>query len=92
MAIHISEHEMSSTSTAHTAREADGTWTVTWLPGRNLTRNQAISAMMIAVTVAGPLEPGDLRFLHIEGWAAELGLAAETAVTMALQPPDDTAR
>lgn len=92
MGLHIASNLMFSDVTLHTAREEDGTWTVSWLPGHALTRNQAISAMTIAVTVAGSVEPGDLRWLHVEGWAAELGLKAADAVRMAAQPPPDTAR
>jgi hypothetical protein len=49
---------MSSAATPHTATAwpAPGEptlWSVTWLPGRALTRDQAITAMTIAETVAG---------------------------------------
>ena len=51
----ITEDSMTSDQTRHTAaRTADG-WTVTWLPGRVLNRNQAITAMTIAEEAAGSL-------------------------------------
>lgn len=90
MSLHIASNLMYGDTTEHTAREEDGTWTVTWLPGRVLDRNQAVSAMQIAVAVAASVEPGDLRFIHVEGWAAELGLAPAEAVMLASKPPADT--
>lgn len=48
---------------------------MTWLPGRVLTRNQAITAMVLAETVAGGIgDHTDKRWLFIEGWADELGI------------------
>ena len=56
-------------------------WAVTWLPGRVLTRNQAITAMMLAETVAGGVgEHIDKRWLFIEGWANEPGMTGADAV------------
>jgi hypothetical protein len=55
MNIEIAEAEMRGSATAHTARRADPanapngrSWIVSWLPGRALTRNQAITAMVMA--------------------------------------------
>ncbi len=46
--------------------------TVTWLPGRVRTRNQAATAMVLAETVAGGAgDHTDERWLFIEGWANE---------------------
>ena len=91
MGLHIASNLMFSDVTPHTAREEDGAWEVSWLPGRNLTRSEAVSAMMIAVTVGGSVEPGDLRWLHVETWSSELGLTPAEAVMMAGKPPQDTA-
>lgn len=98
MGLSITADLMSSDDTPHTAEpwpvpESEGPptlWRVSWLPGRYLERDQAISAMMIAVTV-GSAGPGDLRVLHIEGWAGELGLAPAEAVMMVSKPPAGTA-
>jgi hypothetical protein len=51
MALTINDRTMTSDDTDHTARLAPGEqhqWEVSWLPGRRLTRNQAITAMTLA--------------------------------------------
>jgi hypothetical protein len=80
---------MSSAATPHTAAATGGGWTVSWLPGRTLDRNQAITAMTIADMVGGGGVPraDDAIWLHLDGWAAELGLTAPTAVARVSQPP-----
>lgn len=97
MTAKITETRMSSDATPHTAtaRPVPGEptlWSVTWLPGRTLTRDQAITAMTIAETVtARPVDQNGGRPLwrpHLESWAAELGLSADEAAEMALAPPD----
>lgn len=89
MAITITDHLMSSPDTPHTAAPSAGAgWYVTWLPGRLLTRTLAIAAMTIAAVVGGrELPSGDQLWPHLEGWAAELGLSAVTAVVWASEPP-----
>ncbi len=87
MTLTIYDATMTSDQTAHTARLAPGRqhlWEVSWLPGRALDRNSAITAM----TLAG--EP-DLNERHqlwpfIQGWAAELGLIGSDAIDRAAQP------
>jgi hypothetical protein len=76
MALTILDDSISSDRTAHTARAVpDRDWEVSWLPGRPLTRNGAITAMTLAeVTAPGDMHPGHRLWPHIEGWAAELGL------------------
>jgi hypothetical protein len=51
MATKISDTEMTSDITRHTATHTDDGWTVTWLPGRTLTRDEAITAMTVAEMV-----------------------------------------
>lgn len=89
MSIHITDEAMSSDRTRHRARlwpvpghQAPGTlWEVTWLPGRYLERNQAITAMVLAETVASGFgDHTDPQWLHVDGWAAELGLSGPDAV------------
>jgi hypothetical protein len=46
--ITITDTSMSSPATPHTAAATGGGWTVSWLPGRILTRDQATTAMVIA--------------------------------------------
>jgi hypothetical protein len=80
---------MTSDQTAHTARLAPGSqhqWEVSWLPGRALDRNSAITPMTLA-DIAG--EP-DLNKQHhlwpfIQDWAAELGLTGTDAINRASQ-------
>jgi hypothetical protein len=50
-------------------------------PGRVLTRNQAITAMVLAEPVAGGIgDHTDKRWLFIESWANELGITGADAV------------
>lgn len=91
MTLTIDDDHIRSDHTMHTARPASGTrhaWEVSWLPGRLLDRNTAITAMTLA-DMAGP---GDLHtrqrlWPHIENWAAELGLTGSDALNRAAQPP-----
>ena len=85
--IRITSTHMSSPDTPHTAT-ADG-WEVSWLPGRTLDRNQATTAMVIAdiVGATGVPRADDPVWLHLDGWAAELGLTAPGAVARAAEPP-----
>ena len=81
MNIRITDEAMTSDTTPHGTRsDADG-WAVTWLPGRVLTRNQAITAMVLAETVTGNIgDHTDKRWLFIESWANELGMTGADAV------------
>ena len=72
MNIKITDEAMTSDTTPHSTRPDGHGWAVTWLPGRVLTRNQAITAMMLAETVAG--HHTGQRWPFIESWANELGI------------------
>ncbi len=90
MTLTINDSSMTSDRTPHTARHAPdrGGWEVSWLPGRTLDRNTAITAMILAGTAAQPgLREGHRLWPHIQGWAAELGLTGPEAVAAASQPP-----
>jgi hypothetical protein len=90
MTLTITGTTMTSGQTAHTARLAPGgqhRWEVSWLPGRALDRNSAITAMTLAAHAGEP----DLNEQHrlwpfIQGWAAELGLTGPDAINRASQP------
>jgi hypothetical protein len=90
MSLTINDTTMTSDQTAHSARQAPGSqhlWEVSWLPGRVLDRNSAITAMVLADSTREP----DLNERHrlwpfIESWAAELGLTASDAISWASQP------
>jgi hypothetical protein len=61
---------------------------VSWLPGRVLDRNTAITAMTLADTAAKrDLHDRHPLWPHIQSWAAELGLTAPEAIAKASQPP-----
>ena len=93
MALTIGDDTMSSDSSAHTARKAPGRgqgyqWEVSWLPGRHLDRNSAITAMVLAdVTGHGDMHTGHRLWVHVEGWAAELGLTAPDVLAQTVSPP-----
>ncbi len=97
----ITDTRMTSDTTAHRAAVQHGAivsggptaWAVTWLPGRLLTRNQAITAMTLAemlVERAHVLaDPAAKLWWHVDAWAQELGLSRADAVAMASKPPED---
>jgi hypothetical protein len=75
MALSIADTAMTSDLTRHSARHSSGEWRVSWLPGRTVDRNQAVTALSIAETVAQKpsLSPGDRGWPVVKAWAAELG-------------------
>jgi hypothetical protein len=85
MALSIADTAMTSDLTAHVAQPSGDRWRVSWLPGRALDRNQAVTALTIAETVARwpRLGPGDRGWPMVKVWAAELGLTANAAVRAA---------
>ena len=92
----ISDTTMTSDQSPHTARHAPSRngWEVSWLPGRTLDRNTAITAMVLADTSADErVREGHRLWPHIQGWAAELGLSRTVRSNPArrllrpLQPP-----
>ena len=91
MTLIIQNGNISSDTTRHTACLAPGhenAWQVSWLPGRHMDRNSAITAMTLAEVVAtDDVNPGHRLWLHIEGWSAELGLTVPDALTWISQPP-----
>lgn len=95
MALTITENKITGSGTRHTAilvgytgaEEGTG-WRVSWLPGRLLDSNQAVTAMMIAEMCAGGIEPGSVRWVQVAGWAGELCVAAGDAVRLAAEPPE----
>ena len=104
MGIKISAQSMTSDVTKHTAvttawsgTDGPATWSVTWLPGRSLTRNQAITAMRIAeravgydpVTMGPRTAEGQMWWGHMDTWASELGIVGYHAVAEASISPDE---
>jgi hypothetical protein len=86
MSIGITDDQMNCDVTGHTAHRGEAGWQVSWLPGRILDRNQAITAMTLGEVAAGNPHPGDRIWPFAEGWAAELGLpSAAEAIGLARQ-------
>ncbi|MBF6329332.1 hypothetical protein IU452_12470 [Nocardia transvalensis] len=74
---------MTSDMTQHIARCVGGDrWVVSWLPGRTLTGQQAVTAMTIASTVADQEELTEAEWTMLDNMALELGLTAREAVGM----------
>ena len=62
-------------------------WEVSWLPGRALDRNSAITAMTLAdLTSERDLNERHQLWPFIQGWAAELGLTGSDAINRAARP------
>jgi hypothetical protein len=96
MTLTIKDTTITSDQTAHTASQVSGQqsgWEVSWLPGRPLDRNTAITAMVLADLSAGSdLRKGHRLWPNIQGWAAELGLTGSQAVAAISEPPADIDR
>jgi hypothetical protein len=91
MTLTYQDDSISSDRTGHTARLAPGrehAWHVSWMPGRLMDRNTAITAMVLAdVSGRGEVHAGHRLWPHIEGWTAELGLTAPDALASVSKPP-----
>jgi hypothetical protein len=90
MTLTINDTTMTSDQTAHTARQAPGSqtlWEVSWLPGRVLDRNSAITAMVLADR-AGERDLNERHRLwpFIQSLSAELGLTGSDAVNRISRP------
>ena len=90
MTLTINDTTMTSDQTTHTARLTSGRqhlWEVSWLPGRALDRNSAITAMVLADLVGeGDLDERHRLWPFIQSWAAELGLTGSDAINQASPP------
>jgi hypothetical protein len=91
----IHDRTMTSDSTSHAARLAPGAqhhWEVSWLPGRRLTRDEAITAITLAEVCSTPAPPErSPLWPRIQGWASELGITADHAITRITALPAWTA-
>jgi hypothetical protein len=64
-------------------------WEVSWLPGRYMSRDKAVTAMVLADTIgAGGMHGRHPMWIHVEGWAAELGMTAPDVLTRTASPPE----
>ncbi|WP_405491629.1 hypothetical protein [Nocardia sp. NBC_00511] len=88
----VSASMMTSDSTAHIARCVGGDrWVVSWLPGRTLSGQQAVTAMTIASSVTGR-DPSEAEWVMLDGLALALGLTAREAVGMVATEKHDLRR
>lgn len=102
MTLNITDEQITSETTTHTARfspyaaaDGQGAWAVTWLRGRLLTFNQAITAMTIAETVGAAgghiswSEPESIRWWAlINAMAQELHITGSFAAAEAADPEE----
>jgi hypothetical protein len=91
MTLIFQDDSIRSDRTDHTACLAlnhERGWRVSWLPGRLMDRNSAITAMVLADIVStGEVKAGHRLWPHVAGWAVELGLTARDAVAWTSQAP-----
>ncbi len=96
MALTIDDTIMTSDQSAHTARQVPGHrhgWEVSWLPGRIVDRDTAITAMILAdIAATGDIRPDHRLWPAFQSWSAELGLTGRDAIAQASQPPPGTTR
>lgn len=86
MSLHITYERMHSSRTEHWAEPVGpdqyGPWRVSWMPDREVTYNQAVTALTLAEAVAGGVDEGHRLWPHVGSWAGELGMTAEDAVVL----------
>src|SRR5215475_13695515 len=83
MATTITTGWMRSDRTWHGAElVGSGRWRVSWLPGRLVSRDRAVTALMLAETLAAHPAPGARAWLVAGSLAAELGLTARQAAVL----------
>ena len=91
MTVTILDDSMSSDRTPHTARLTPTdwrAWEVSWLPGRRVDRNSAITAMALAdLAASDDMHAGHRLWPHISAWAGELELTAPEALTRLADAP-----
>jgi hypothetical protein len=94
MTLRITDDTITSDHTAHCARLLPGdqyAWEVSWLSGRLMGRNSAITAMVLADTVGSGAHDRDHRMWpFIEAWTAELRVSVPAALTQISRPPETT--
>lgn len=85
MTVQINDREVVSSVTGHRADLLpSGSWAVTWLPGRRLTRAQAVTAIIMAAAVTQ--QQAEHEWAHITRWARALDVAPLDAISRIRQP------
>jgi hypothetical protein len=87
MSLVIDDDRMSSKDTPHTATRHGDKWEVSWLPGRKLSRNEAIAAIHLAWYVATDASVGGSNWPFIAADAGELGMSGLDAVKIIAAAP-----
>jgi hypothetical protein len=88
MALTITDEKMTSDRSRHYAKYR-GWWSVSWMPSRMLTREQAITALSLSEAVEKHLAPGSPEWQQCSEWAADLGLPLDDArhwISLPLDP------
>lgn len=80
MNLWITNDVLTSEDTRHQARLVEAGWELSWLPGRVLDRNQAVTGMVLAEAVGDTPDVGSSRWPLISALASELGLSAHDVV------------
>jgi len=90
MGLTIDDTIMTSDQSPHTARQVPDSpheWEVSWLPGRTVDRDTAITAMILAdIAATGDIHPEHRLWPAVQSWSAELGLSGSDAVNRISQP------
>ena len=96
MGLTIDDTIMTSDQSTHTAQQLPGSpheWEVSWLPGRTVDRDTAVTAMILAdIAATGDIHPDHRLWPAVQSWSAELGLTGPDAIAQASQPPPDATR
>jgi hypothetical protein len=81
--IKIDDTSMHAEISGATAERNDsGKWAVSWLPERQVDRNQAVTAMVLAEELTTDRPANDSGWLFIDGWSEELGLNRNQALEL----------
>jgi hypothetical protein len=81
---------ITSDGTTHTARPAADIkylWEASWLPGRRVTRDDAVTAMPLADLVGPDTNSGHRLWARMEAGVRELGVSAPEALDRLAVPP-----
>lgn len=90
MTLKIDDDKITSPDSHHQAVRLNGAqWEVSWFPDQRLSRNQAVTAMMIAAVVGASddkITHADPMWPRLNAWAHEIGLDGDGAISYAMRP------
>jgi hypothetical protein len=87
MALKITDQKITSDRTEHWA-EFRGWWSVSWAPGRQFAREQAVTAMMLTEALRVGVTKDSPQWQQCADWAAELGFSLSEAWHLISLPLD----